>query len=159
MNLENVTREDWTVGGVAFVLAIDLLFFPWFHISVSAGAFSASADFAATGSPDGWLGVLAMLATIAVIVDLALERLSPQTQLPAIGGSRLMTRFVLACAAALFMALKFLFHVHFSLFGWGFYVGVVLVAALVFLAMRARQAGSTVPPNPTAPTGPAGAAM
>ena len=42
MNLENVTRDDWIVGGLALLLAISLLFFPWFSISVSIGAFSGS---------------------------------------------------------------------------------------------------------------------
>ena len=140
MNLDNVSRYDWIVGGLALLLAIDLLFFPWFHISVGVGPISISADSTGTGSPDGWLGVLAVLASLAVLVDLAIERLSPQTQIPAIGGSRAMTRFVLTLVAAFFMALKFLFHIHFSLFGWGFYLGVVLVALLIYFTMQARQA-------------------
>ncbi len=159
MNLDNVRRNDWIVGGIALVLAIDLLFFPWFHISVGVGSFTISADSTDTGSPDGWLGVLALLATLGVLVDLALERLSPQTQVPAVSGSRVMTRFVLALAAAGFMALKFLFHIHFSLFGWGFYLGVILVIALVYVTMQARQ-GAPLPPTrpaePVAPAGPAG---
>ena len=104
MNLDNVSRDDWIVGGLALLLAIDLLFFPWFHVSVSVGPVSVSADSSATGSPDGWLGVLAVLASLAILVDLAIERLSPQTSIPAISGSRTMTRFVLAVAAAFFMA-------------------------------------------------------
>ena len=83
-----------------------------------------------------------MLCALAVVVDVALERFSPQVTLPIIGGSRAMTRFALAAAAAVFMALKFLFHIHFSYFGWGFYLGVVLVVALLALTNRVRQAGS-----------------
>lgn len=154
MNLDNVRRDDWIVGGLALVLAIDLLFFPWF--SISLGPFSV--DSSATGSPDGWLGVLALLATLGVLVDLALERLSPQTQVPAVSGSRVMTRFVLAAAAAVFMALKFLFHIHFSLFGWGFYLGVILVVALVYYTMQARKAAPYPPSRPTEPAAPAGPA-
>jgi hypothetical protein len=138
VKLDKVTREDWILGGVALVLVIDLLFFPWFSIGV--GIYSV--HLSGTGSPDGWLGVLAMLAALAVVVDLGLERLSPQTQLPSIRGSRAFTRFVLAAAAAALMALKFLLHIHFGLFGWGFYVGVVLVAALIFLTSRVLQTGT-----------------
>jgi hypothetical protein len=157
VNLDNVSRDDWIVGGLALLLAIDLLFFPWFHISVGIGPISVSADYTATGTPDGWLGVLAVLASLAVLVDLAIERLSPQTQIPAIGGSRAMTRFVLALVAAFFMALKFLFHIHFSLFGWGFYLAVVLVAALVYFTMQARQAPAVAAPAPAAAAPPASA--
>lgn len=135
MNVENVTREDWMLGGVGVLLVIDLLFLPWF--SISLGPFSVTAT--ATGAPDGWLGVLAVLAAIAVIADLAIERLSPQTQLPAIAGSRTHTRFVLACVAAALVALKFLFHIHFSWFGFGFWAAVILTVAFVYLAMKARQ--------------------
>src|ERR1700730_9685170 len=95
VNLDNVSRDDWIVGGLALLLVIDLLFFPWFDISVGAGPFTVSATFTATGTPDGWLGVLGCLAALAVIADLAIERLSPQTQIPAIGGSRTTTRFAL----------------------------------------------------------------
>jgi hypothetical protein len=151
MNVENVSRDDWILGGIALLLVIDLFFLPWFDITVSAGAFSASATFSATGSPDGWLGILAVLAAIAVIVDLAIERFSPQTQVPAIGGSRANTRFILSAVAAGFVALKFLFHIHFSLFGIGFWLGIILAVALVVFAARLRQAPVVNTPAPPAP--------
>jgi hypothetical protein len=37
------------------------------------------------------------------------------------------------------VALKFVLHIHFSLFDIGFYVAVVLAAALVFVTLQARQ--------------------
>jgi hypothetical protein len=135
VNVDNVSRDDWILGGLALLLAIGLLAFPWFDISV--GPFSTS--FSATSTPDGWLGILAFIAALAVIVDLAIERFSPQTTLPSIGGGRPHTRFILAAIAAVFVALKFLFHIHFGLFGWGFYVDVILTVALVYVAMQARS--------------------
>jgi hypothetical protein len=157
MNVDSFSRDDWILAGLALLLAIDLLFLPWFDITVSAGAFSVSATSTATGSPDGWLGILAVLAAVGVAVDVGLERLSPQTQVPGIGGSRTSTRFILAAAAAGFVALKFLFHIHFSLFGFGFWAAVVLAAALVAFASRARQAAPVVVGRPSGsppPTGP-----
>jgi len=62
VNLDDFSRDDWILGGVALLLVIDLLFLPWFTISV--GPFSASTT--ATGDPDGWLGVLAVLAAVAL---------------------------------------------------------------------------------------------
>ncbi len=141
MNVDNVSREDWIVGGLALLLAISLLFFPWFHLSVTVGAFSASADYSATGTPDGWLGILALIAAVLVLADIAVERLSPGTEIPSIRNSRTETRFILAAVAAGFIALKFLFHIHFSLFGWGFYVTVILAAALIYFTLTMRAAG------------------
>jgi hypothetical protein len=142
MRVETLSRDDWIFGGVGLLLVIDLLFLPWY--SISFGPFTATS--AATGAPDGWLGLLAVLAVLAVVADLAVERFSPQTTVPAIADSRTTTRFVLACIAAGLVALKFLFHIHFSLFGFGFWVAVVLTAAFVYLAMRARH--GTVMPTP-----------
>jgi hypothetical protein len=135
MNLDAVRRDDWLLGGVALLLVIDLLFLPWFDVSIGPISITSTA----TGAPDGWLGVLALLAAVGLIADLAVERLSPQTQIPAIGASREMTRLVLAGTAGLFVALKFLFHIHFSLFGVGFWGAVVLAAALVLMAAKAHR--------------------
>lgn len=140
MNVENVSRDDWIFGGVGLLLVIDLLFLPWFSISFGPLTVTSSA----TGSPDGWLGVLAVLAAIAALADLAIERFSPQTTLPNIGGSRGTTRFVLACVTAAFLVLKFLFHIHFSLFGFGFWAAVVLTAGFVYLAIQARHGTATI---------------
>jgi hypothetical protein len=43
---------------------------------------------------------------------------------------------ILATAAAGFVALKFLFHIHFSLFGIGFWLGAILAIALAVLVWR-----------------------
>ena len=47
--------------------------------------------------------------------------------------------------AALFVALKFLFHIHFSLFGFGFWAALVLTVALVYFALQARNSGVGAP--------------
>ena len=135
MSLDNVKRDDWILAGVALLLVIDLLFLPWFDVGIGPISITSTA----TGAPDGWLGVLAVLPALALIADLGLERLSPQTKVPAVAGSRTRTRLVLAGASAFFVALKFLFHVHFSLFGFGFWAGVLLTAGLVVLANRVQR--------------------
>jgi len=135
MDLSKFTRDELILGGVALLLAIDLLFLPWFEISVGIGGLTLSVSSTATGSPDGWLGVLGVLASLALVGDLAFERLS-SAQLPAVGGSRATTRLALAITAAVCVALKFLFHVHFDLFGIGFWAAVVLAVALVVFARR-----------------------
>jgi hypothetical protein len=136
MRTDALSKDDYIVGGLALLLVIDLLLLPWFSFSV--GPYSISAN--ATDAPNGWLGILALLAAILVIADLLVERLSPQTTLPNFGGSRAMTRFWLAVAAAGFMGLKFVFHLgHFSDLGFGFWAGLVLVVLLVVATMRISQ--------------------
>ena len=93
----------------------------------------------------GGLACLRKSPPIALLADLLVERFSPQTTLPMIGGSRAQTRFVLAGATALFVGLKFVFHIHFSLFGFGFWAAVVLTAILLFATIRASQGQSIMP--------------
>ena len=143
MRTDALSQDDWIVGGLALLLAIDLLFLPWFTFLI----FSATA----TDAPDSWAGILAVLAALAIVGDLLVERLSPQTALPNFGGSRTATRLRLAVAAAVFVALKFIFNVHFSLFGFGFWAGVVLTAALV-VATRRVSRDQPVLPRTSAPS-------
>jgi hypothetical protein len=139
MDLSKFSRDDWIMGGLALLLAIDVLFLPWFDYSFGFGPFTRSITLSATDTPDGWLGVIGLLAALAVIADLAIDRLGA-TELPSIGHSRAGTRLVLAGAAALFLALKFILHVHFSLFGFGFWAAVVLTVALLTMGFRALEA-------------------
>jgi hypothetical protein len=143
VNTANLTRDDKIIAGVALLLVIDLLFLPWFDIS--AGPFSVSLT--ATDAPSGWAGILAVLAAIALIVDLAIERMSPETKLPSVGGSRVQTRLVLAGIVGLFVFLKFILNIHFSDFGIGFWLGVILTAGLVYVAVQARRPGVGVAPG------------
>ncbi len=135
MKLENIRREDWLLAGLAVLLVVCLVFLPWFTISVGA----LSVSFSATSAPDGWLAGLALLPTLAVIGDIGMEHLA-KSELPAIGGSRAQTRLILAAVAAAFVLLKFVFHIHFSLFGWGFYATIVVTAVFVLFALWARAA-------------------
>jgi hypothetical protein len=159
VNLDNVRRDDWLVGGLALLLVLDLLILAWFSfggtVTVGSTSISFGGSLTATDAPDSWLGVLAVISAVLVLVDLAIERLAPQTAVPAVGGSRVATRFVLAAATGVFMALKFLFNLdHFSNLGFGFWLGAVLVLALIYVAMQARHAAGLAPRRPTAPTGP-----
>jgi hypothetical protein len=141
MDLSKFSRDDLIVAGLAFLLAIDVLFVPWFDYLSNPNAppvLQGPVTLTAVDAPDGWLGVLGLLASLAVIADLALDRLGA-TDLPSIGGSRAGTRLVLSAAAALFLGLKFILHAHFSLFGFGFWAALVLTVALVAMGFRALE--------------------
>jgi hypothetical protein len=132
MQVENVSRSEWILSGLGLFLVIDLLFFPW--VDVSIGPFSVTS--AGTGAPDGWLGVLGMLAALAFVVDLGLEKFA-SVEVPSIGGSRERTRMILAAVAAGCVALKFLLHLsHTGDLGFGCWLALVSAGALVFLTVR-----------------------
>jgi hypothetical protein len=135
MDLSKFTRDELILGSLALLLAIDLLFLPWFEVSVGIGNITLSASSTATGSPDGWLGVLGVIASLALVADLLLERLS-HAEMPVVGGTRGATRLALAITAAACVGVKFLLNVHFDLFGFGFWAAVVLAVALVVFARR-----------------------
>jgi hypothetical protein len=152
VNLDNVSREDWIVGGGALLLAISLLFFPWYHVSISIGPLSASADRSATSSPYAIWGVLALITSVLLLADVAVERLSPQTKLPAINESRTATRLAIVGATLLLLVIKFLAHV--GDFGWGFFVVLVLIIGLSYLTWQANNTGRAAPTTPPAPESP-----
>jgi hypothetical protein len=137
--LDKYTREELLLALVALLLALDLLFLPWFEISVGFGGLTLSVTSTATGAPDGWLGVLGVVASLALVGDLALERLST-ARLPTLGANRATTRVALAVAAAACVAVKFILNVHFSYFGSGFWGAAVLATIMVVLATRIRDA-------------------
>ncbi len=135
MDWSKFSRDELILAGAALLLVLDLLFLPWFEVSIGFGSLELSASSTGTGAPDGWLGVLGVLASLALIADLALERLST-AELPAIAGTRGATRLALAIVAAACVALKFLLNVHFDLFGFGFWGAAVLAGVLVVFARR-----------------------
>jgi len=141
MKTSDFKRDDWLVLGLALVLVIDLLLLPWFSFS----ELGYSSSLSATSAPDGWAGILAFLLVLVVGVDLVIERASPQTTLPNIGGSRTMTRWWLTVAAAVFVFLKFVTNIHFSLFGFGFWLGVILTAGLLYSTFRLSRDKAVLP--------------
>lgn len=137
-SIETVSRDEWLLAGVGVLLVLDLVFLPWYGVTVTAGAVSVSISDSATGPPEGWLGLLALLVVLALLVDIAIERLAPHTQVPAIGTGRANTRYVLAVVALALLVVKLL--LHFGSAGEvGFWGALVLGAALVWVADRLRH--------------------
>ena len=67
MDLSKFSRDELILAGVAILLALDLLFLPWFEVSIGLGSLELSASSTGTGAPDGWLGVLRVLAGVLVV--------------------------------------------------------------------------------------------
>jgi hypothetical protein len=149
LRLERITRDDWVIIALAAFLIFDLLVLPWFSfgatINVGSATISIGGSLSGVDAPDAWLGVLALLSCAFLLGDLASERLSPETRLPAIAADRATTRVVLACVAAGLMAVKFLLHIgRFGELALGFWVAVLLVGALIAMTRRARQTEAAV---------------
>jgi hypothetical protein len=156
VHFERLTREDWVIIGVAVVMMFDLLVLPWFSfgatINVGSTTISIGGSLTGADAPDAWLGVIAVMSCAFLVADLSVERLWPETKLPALSADRPTTRFVLACVASGLIALKFLFHLgRFGELALGFWLAVLLATALVALTRRARQV-EAVPMTP-APAG------
>jgi hypothetical protein len=137
---ETVSRDEWILAGLGVLLVLDLLFLPWFEQTYTSTGIAQSVSISdtATGPPSGWLGVLAVLVVLALLVDIALERLSPHTQVPAIGRGRANTRYALAVAAVALLALKLL--LNFGSAGeLGFWGAVLLGGGLVWVSHRLHE--------------------
>jgi hypothetical protein len=139
VDLSKLSLDDWLVGAGGVLLIIDLLFLPWHHESVILLGATISASQSAITAPDSLWGVLALLLTVAVVVDLALSVFSPQTQVPTTQLGRAMTRCAAAAAVIFFLLLKLFAHAQYL--GLGAYLGFVLAIAVVVGAYRYAQEG------------------
>lgn len=131
VDLAQLSREDMIVGALSAFLIIDLLFLPWHDYIVLTTS--------ATSAPSAAWGVLALLADIALLSDLALDRFGT-SQLPAIRGSQAATRAALAATTLFFMAIKFLADT--TNLGAGCWLGLIAVVALFVFCARDAAASA-----------------
>lgn len=129
MDLAKLSREDLIGGGLALFLVVDLLFLPWYSVD----AFGLTISLSATSAPYAFWGILALLADVAFIADLALDRFGT-VRVPVIGTSRATTRTALAGATLGFMAIKFVLET--NSVGIGCWLGLIAAIALVVLCVR-----------------------
>jgi hypothetical protein len=141
VDFSKLSREDWMVGGGAIVLIIDILFLAW-H---SVGPF----DLSGTDSPGGIWGVLALIVTIAVVVDLALARFSPSTVVPTTQLGRDMTRAAAAGLVLLLVLIKLIDST--SFLAYGTWVGIILAVVITAGAWLNAQ-GKATPTRTAGPT-------
>jgi hypothetical protein len=138
----NLERDDWIVGGLALLLLIAVLVFPWYSVTVSAGQFSVSETRPAIQAPYAWPAILAALALVWLLVDLIWQRSIPDKKLPTIRDGR-TTRFVCAVLAAVFLVLKLLLHD--GNLGWGFFLIVIVAVALIYTSLQVSRGASAFP--------------
>jgi hypothetical protein len=141
VDFSKLSREDWMVGGGSIVLIIDILFLAW-H---SVGPF----DLSGTDAPGGIWGVLALIVTIAVVVDLVLARFSPTTVVPTTQLGRDMTRAAAAGLVLLLVLIKLIDST--SFLAYGTWVGIILAVVIAAGAWLNAQ-GKSTPTHTAGPT-------
>ena len=151
LDWKRFTKLDWWVSGTALLLVIDLAALPWVDVSVGPLSYTRPG----TGSPDGFLGILALLAALAVAADIVLARLAPSVKVTAVENfGRTKARLAASAGALAFLLLKLVLHLHPSYLGAGCWAALVVGAALVAACYRSLAAPSTEVANPGVPAGP-----
>ncbi len=146
MDWSKPTKLEYWTAGLALALAIDLLALPWVEVSIGPYSYSDSG----IGSPDGFLGVLALLVALAVGADVLLGRMVPSFRIGALEAfGRGRARFFAATGAGVLVVLKLLLHLHPSYLGAGCWIALVFAAALIVSTARLRAQPETLAPQAT----------
>jgi hypothetical protein len=128
--VDPLARAHAIVGGAGVLLIIDLLATPWYRRTFgAAGLVFLTENHTGLEPPAGWLGVLALLVTLALLVILGLKRVG-RGELPEVAIPWPRLQFGAAIAVFALVALKLLFGV--THLGWGAVVGVLLAAAVAY---------------------------
>ena len=137
MDPKKLSKLDWWIVGAAAALVIDLAALPWIDVSIGPVSYTS----AGTGSPDGFLGLLALLAALGVAVDLLLARFMPSMRIAALERfGRTKSRLFGAAAALLLLVLKLVLHLHPSYLGVGCWIALALAAVLTVFSYRSLNA-------------------
>ena len=129
---------SWILGGLALLQAIFLLTVPWFHVTGGPIFYRFFGTFSITHTaiqfPDGWAAVISAIAAGAVVLDVAVQRIRARAGDTSGSAIHAHAQAMLAIVAVAFTAVKFLEHINFTYFAWGFYV---IAATSVALAIAA----------------------
>lgn len=125
------------------LLLIDVLFLPWYKVSVDFGFGEVSASFTGTEDPGAIWSILAMLIGVGLTALVAVTRFT-SVQMPALPQGVTWARVYLGAAvlAGIFILLKLLDES--SHMSYGFFLGIILVGAMIaggFLMFQEEQQG------------------
>ena len=139
MDFSKLSLGDKIVGGTSIVLLIDLLFLPWHSATISYGvlgsSFSHTYTAGATGSPNGFLGILALLLTIAIVGTAVVRKLTT-SKLPDLPIAWGLATFYGAIAVAALLLLKLILKTQYL--GYGSYLAIVLAGGLTYGAFLGK---------------------
>lgn len=143
---KKLTRLDRVLVVAGLLFVVDLLALPWVDVSIGPVSFTSSG----TGSPDGFLGVLAVLVALGIVADVALQRFS-SVRLPSLSVGPGATRLIAAAAALGLVVVKLLLHLHPSYLGFGCWAALAIGTVLVVAAHRSSAEASAPSTTASAP--------
>jgi hypothetical protein len=134
------------VAGAGVLLIIDLLFFPWHHVSVSFRGFTvATVNRTALQSPRGYLGILAFIITIAMVAQIVLAKLT-SVKLPEISMPWSQAQLIAGFTVLGLLVLKLVLKTDFL--GFGAWLGIILAGAVAYGAFMVHREAQGAPPTP-----------
>jgi len=131
LDLRKLTTGERIVAIAGVLLVVDLLVFPWHHRSLSIqGIELITVNRRALQSPNGFWGVIAVLLTIAVVLQTMLSALQDPSRVPE--GARMRSEYRMYGAFAVLglLVIKLLLKTNFL--GFGAWLGLILAAAVAY---------------------------
>ncbi|MGH8994376.1 MAG: hypothetical protein ACRDZ7_22940 [Acidimicrobiia bacterium] len=137
MNLKKLSVETQILVVAGLFLVLDLLFMPWHRISISIpGIVSVTENRSAIQSPNGLLGLLALLVAAAVVAQVVVVNFT-SIKLPRIPMSWARVNLVASAAVAALLVLKLVLEIDFL--GLGAWLSLPAAGAMVFAGVRLNQ--------------------
>ncbi|MEO6120567.1 MAG: hypothetical protein ABIW46_06415 [Acidimicrobiales bacterium] len=143
MDFTKLSMGDKIVGGAGVLLVLDLLVFPWHNIDLGI------IEVSRTGiqSPNGFLGVLALLVAIAMVAVVVVTRFTA-AKLPDLPVPLGQAMFFAGIAVVALLVIKLITETNFL--GFGAWLGLLLGGAVAYGGFVYRkEAGAAPAPPPT----------
>jgi hypothetical protein len=146
VDFRKLTMGERIVAGAGILLIIDLLFFPWHHVSVSFRGFTvATVNRTGLQSPRGYLGILAFIITIAMVAQIVLAKLT-SVKLPEISMPWSQAQLIGGFTVLGLLVLKLVLKTDFL--GFGAWLGIILAGAVAYGAFMVHREAQGAPPTP-----------
>jgi hypothetical protein len=145
-NMKGMTSADKILLGATALFFIDT-FLPWQRVCASFLTITACASASAWGGSAAFLGVLAALFALALLVWVGLSMAGVSLNVGMPGSS---VSAILVAGTVLFGVLKFLFSA-FNHGGFGAWVGIILLLAIAYGGYMKMQEPKTAPAAPPPP--------
>lgn len=137
MDLSKFSLGDKILAGTSIALVFSLLILPWHSVS----AFGRSYSRTALQSPNSFWGVLALLATLAIIGVTAVRLFSSNTSLPDLPVTWPKAVFFAAVAVTAVLFIKLVSET--TALGFGAYLSILLAGGVTYGAFVGSKADSS----------------
>ena len=134
MDLDELSRCEKIVAGAGIVLVVDLAFLPWRSIDLGITTFTRSA----VETSQAWLGILALILTVAVVAVTVLRARGRADVLPDLPVSWAGATAVAAGATLVLLVVKLLLEM--DSLGVGAWLAILLAAAMTYGAVLGLRA-------------------